>query len=375
MPDLDRDLLRKLAGWRTDGLPVSSLYLDVDGRRYPRRQDYLLRGTELCDRLRRQADGLPRRARDSICKDILRIQQFLEGLERRLTRGVALFSCSGAGLWEEVLVPRPVPDRAGVDDHPYVLRLEALIATYQSFCTVIVDREKARIFLARMGRIQEETSVFDEVPGQHAQGGWAQLNNHEHIEELVARHLKRVADVLLRYLKRRRFDHLILAGPEELLPQFERGLHDYVRRRIAMRTTLAMTAAPAEVLAKSLAVEEAVEAERERRLVDRLLAEAAAGRQAVTGLSRVIDALNDGRVDTLVVPFGASADGFRCDRCGRLSTGDGTCAVCGGTRERVPDVIESVVAMALRQSSRVEPLSFTGGNGRNGEPIGALLRF
>lgn len=383
MPELDRDLLRRLAEWRPEGFPVSSLYLDVDGRRYPRRQDYLVRGEELCDQLRRRAEGRPRPARNSICRDAGRMQEFLEGLERGMTRGVALFSSSGAGLWEQVLVPRPMPDRAGVDDHPYVLRLEALVETYESFCTVIVDREKARIFLAAMGRIQEESSLFDEVPGQHAQGGWAQLNNQEHIEEHVARHVRRVADVLLQFLKRTDFDHLILAGPEELLPQFERSLHDYLKRRIAKRVTLAMTASPAEVLQKSLAVEEAVEAERERRVVERVRAEAAAGRQAVTGLPKVIEALNDGRVDTLVVPFGAEAEGYRCTSCGRLAVADGTCNVCGGIRERLPDVIESAVAAALRQSSRVETLSFTAGNGRSGDGqngrdgdvIGALLRY
>jgi peptide subunit release factor 1 (eRF1) len=183
-----------------------------------------------------------------------------------------------------------------------------------------------------------------------------------------------VADVLLRYFKRTKFDHLILAGPEELLPQFERGLHDYLRRRVAMRTTLAMTATPTEVLKRSLAVEEAVEAERERRLVERLHAEAAAGRQAVEGLPGVMEALNEGRVHTLVVPFGTEAEGYRCTRCGRLATSDGTCAVCGGAMERVPDVIESAVTAALRQSSRVETLSFTAGNGQ-GELIGALLRY
>ncbi len=62
-----------------------------------------------------------------------------------------MFSASGLGLWEEVLLPRPVEDRAVVGSSPYVLPLEAAYETYESFCTVLVDREKARIFLSRMG--------------------------------------------------------------------------------------------------------------------------------------------------------------------------------------------------------------------------------
>src|SRR5437763_361477 len=82
---------------------------------------------------------------------------------RAHTRGVALFSSSKAGLWEAAELPRPTADLATVADQPYVLRLETLIETYESFCTVIVDRERARIFLATMGRIQEERDLFDEV--------------------------------------------------------------------------------------------------------------------------------------------------------------------------------------------------------------------
>src|SRR5207245_2033727 len=109
-------------------------------------------------------------------------------------------------------------------------------------------REKARIFLAKMGQIREVSDLFDDVPGQHEQGGWSQARYQRHIEEHVGRHLKRVAEVLLRFFKRRNFDHLILAGPEEILPQFEQALHDYLRQRVVARTTLAMTATPADVL-------------------------------------------------------------------------------------------------------------------------------
>src|SRR5207248_11590107 len=114
------------------------------------------------------------------------------------------------------------------------------------------------------------------------------------IENDVGRHLRHVADTLLRSFKRRRFDHLIVAGPDEVLPEFERHLHEYVRRRIVSRTTLPMTASIDDVLTRSLAVEEAIESERERRVLDRLHAEGAAGRHAVLGLDAVLEALNDG---------------------------------------------------------------------------------
>jgi len=375
LQEVDRESLRKLAEWRSNGTPVSSLYLDVDGRKYPRKQDYMIRAEQLCDHLRSQAEALDRDSKLSVGKDCQRMLEFLQNLERGPNRGVALFSCSGSELWEQVLAPRPMRDRAALDEHPNVIPLEALVETYERFCTVIVDREKARFFLARMGRIAEQTGVLDDVPGQHDQGGWSQGRYQRHIEDHVGRHLKHVADLLLALFKHGGFDHLILAGPEEIVPEFERSLHDYLKRRVVARTTLSMQANAAEVLERSLAVEEQVEAERERQTLEHVRAEAAAGRQGVIGLDRVLGALNDWRVETLVVPFGLSLAGKRCRECGRLATHGTHCATCGGTLEPVPDIAESAVAAALRQGSRVEILSMiTNGNGQEQE-VGALLRF
>jgi peptide chain release factor subunit 1 len=379
MTEIDQEFLRKLAGWSANGVPVSTLYLDVDGRRHPRRQDYVLRAEQLCHMLKQEAERQNRDAQGSVAKDTVQMLDFLRGLERGHTRGLAMFSSSRAGLWEQVLVPRPVRDRATVAPRPYVLPLEAVVETYEAFCTVLVDREKARIFLVRMGAIQERADVFDEVPGQHEQGGRSQARYSRHIEEMVARHLKHVADVMLRFFKRRGFDHLILAGPEEVLPEFERGLHDYLKRRIVARITLAMTASPQEVLERSLAAEDAVEAVRERKVAEHVAAEAAAGRHAVIGLPGVLGALNEGRVEILVAPIGLSGKGLECPRCGWLATegGPASCGSCGGRMDPVEDVVDSAVAAALRQSSHVETLPLTAGDaGTAGRlQVGALLRY
>jgi peptide chain release factor subunit 1 len=358
MPEIDREFLRKLAEWSANGIPVSSLYLNVDGRRYPRRQDYMVRAEQLCHELKRQAKDqrLDRQAVASVSQDADRMLEYLREMDRGSTRGLALFAASKADLWEPVAVPRPLNDRVTLGRHPYVIPLEALIETYESFCTVLVDRAKARIFIARMGQIQERTDILDEVPGWHDQGGWSQSRYQRHIEDHAAHHLKHVAEVLLRFYKVRKFDHLILAGPDELLPEFERDLHDYLKRRIAARVTLPVTASASEVLEKSLAVEEEIEKARERAVMNELAAKTSAGR-GVTGLGPVLHALSEGRVEALVVPFGLSAPGARCMQCGYLAPAGSVCAVCGGKLEPVPDVIESAVATAMRQSSRVEILS------------------
>jgi peptide chain release factor subunit 1 len=373
--DLDRSLLRKLAEWTPGDVPVTSVYLSVDGKVRPRRQDFELALDGLLRRVRDRAPELEDEPQRSVQEDAQAMERYVRGeFERGSNRGLAMFSAHGAGLWESVAVSRPVRDRATVGPHPDLLQLEALLEVYESFCTVLVDSEKARIFLAELGRTEERTELFDDVPGRHDQGGWSQTRYRRHIDEHRQKHFKRVADVLFRFYKRRRFDHLILGGPEEVVMEFEHELHDYLAKLVRARVSLPMTASAADVLERSLALEEDLERERESRTVVQLIADHAAGRRAVGGLGDTLAALYEGKVATLILAFDLQAPGYECPRCGLLAEKKGPCPVDGEPMRGVSDVVESAVAMALRQGARVETVTQDGGLRAMGG-IGALLRF
>jgi peptide chain release factor subunit 1 len=377
MAPLDRELLRKLAGWETDGLPVTSLYLDVDGRRWPRRGDYVRRAEDL---LHRACDESRPRDRDehrSVCGDVERMRSFVQDEFERTgpVRGLAMFSCSRAGLWEQASLTQAVRDRVVVSARPHLLPLEALLEMAETFSVALVDRERARIFVASLGEIDEVSHLLDDVPGKHDQGGWAQARLQRHIEDHVQRHLKHTAGTLLRLYQRRRFGHLVLAGPEETVSELERELHDYVRRTVLGRVSLAMAAPADEVLAAVVDLERELEATREREAVDRLTSEMTGGTgRAMAGLDDTLIALEAGRVEVLVVSPGLDASGVRCSRCGHLASGGDRCAVCGGPVTQVPDLVEEAIELALRQRCRVETVADEASlQGLGG--IGALLRF
>jgi len=367
-------VLRELARWDTGDVPVSSLYLNVDGRHYPREEDVRQRARKNLHRLREQSVWLPKVHGKSVVCDAGRMMSFLEDeFERRSTRGLALFACHEQGMWEEVRTARPLPDRATVGRQPYLLPLEAMLEAQRSLCAVIVDKEKARIFLSCRDVIEERTEVVDDVPGHHEQGGRAQARFQRHVDDHVGRHLRRVADVLLDMLRRGDFDHLIVAGPEQALTEFERLLHDWVARRIVGRTSLPITAVPGEVLERMLEIEERMESEKEARMLERLRAGAATGRGAVVGVPDTLRALGDGRVDTLVVPFDAGSPGVRCPECGLLDAERKRCPRCGVPTAPVIDLVDAAVAAALRQRATVETVSHALAD--DDGAMGALLRY
>lgn len=379
MAPVDRDRVRTLASWATDGLLVTSLYLDVDGRRWPRRGDFVRRAEDLLGEACDEARATDRQAYLSVCGDVRRMRSFVrDELDRRgVIRGLALFSCSGAGLWAAVPLSRPVRDRVTVGPRPNLLPLEAVLEMAETFCTALVDRERARIFLSSLGEIEEISHFLDDVPGRHDQGGWAQARLQRHIQDHVQRHLKHVAETLLRVYQRRPFDHLVLAGPEEAAAELERELHDYVRRRILARVSLAMAAPAEEVLARAAELERELEERRAREAVERLVSETSSGTgRAVAGMNDTLAALEANRVEVLVVAPDLQAGGVRCARCGHLSAGapGRPCELCGGPVLEVPDLVEEAVELALRERCRVETVagaaSLSGVGG-----VGALLRF
>ncbi|MGZ8626085.1 MAG: baeRF10 domain-containing protein [Actinomycetota bacterium] len=374
MSDLDHRLLRTLAARATHGAPITSVYLTVDGKRYPRRSDYEVRLDELLRSARAQASALGKDAARSVERDVAAMSEFVrDRLERDDTRGIALFSSHAEGLWETVLLPRPVRDRAVVAAEPDLRPLEALLETYRPTCVALVDFAKARVFVVELGRIEEVSDLADDVPNRHEQGGSAQMRMQRHVDDHRIKHLKHVADDLFALSRRRAFEHLVLAGPAEAHRELESALHDYLRQRIRASVTMPMTASRADVLARVLELDEEAEHERERAAAERLAQAAGSDDRGVLGLEATLEALANGRVAELMVSIDLSSAGSVCEACGRLSTAEGPCATCGGESRAVPDVVEAAVAAALRSGARVETVVGDGlaEMGR----IGALLRF
>ncbi|HEX6230716.1 MAG TPA: Vms1/Ankzf1 family peptidyl-tRNA hydrolase [Actinomycetota bacterium] len=375
MSDLDHTLLRKLAEWETAGVPITSVYVTVDGRRFPRKSDYEVRLDELLRRARSEAEPGGREALRSVERDVLAMSGFVrEEFDRGDTRGLGMFSSHDAGLWEVVGVPRPVRDRVTVSPTADLLPLEVLLETYRPTCAALVDHARARLFVVELGRIEGVAELSDEVPGRHDQGGWAQMRMQRHVDEHRTKHLKRVAEELFALWRRRRFEHLVLSGPADARSELESMLHDYLVRRVRARLSLPLTAGSGEVLRKVLAVEEDLEREREREVVRRLRRAAGANDHGVAGLEETLETLAAGRVAELVVALELSRSGAACTACGRLAPNGSTCPTCGADMVEVPDVVEAAVAQAFRLGCRVETvleaneLDALGG-------IGAVLRF
>lgn len=366
--------IRSLAGHRGNPV-VTSCYLDVDGRRYPRHVDYEVQLEHLLRQGRERSNGIGAEAARSVEADLERIAAWVRaGFDRSRVRGLAFFCCSAEGFFEVVESPRPVRNEIVLDHTPHVRQLESLAHQYERFAVVLVDRQRARLFRFELGELTEHTEVFDAVPRRHDQGGWSASNIQRHTDELAHKHLKHAAEVVFDEVQRNSVDHLILGGPNQVVSEFEALLHTYLKERVAARVSVSVTASPEEVRQAALEVESEVERHQEAALVARLRDGVGSGNGGVAGLEPTLRALVERRVDILLVSDGFEAPGWRCPSCRFMATFGRGCPVCGASMELVEDVVEQAVEEALANKCRVEIVRENADLDVLGR-IGALLRF
>ncbi|MEA2422768.1 MAG: hypothetical protein QOF55_1867, partial [Thermoleophilaceae bacterium] len=155
--------------------------------------------------------------------------------------------------------------------------------------------------------------------------------------------------------KRAPFDKLLLGGPGETLSDFEQKLHAYLRERVAGRVDVDVeNSSPDEVHAAVGPKIVEHEHRREREALDRLREGLSTGRRAAGGLEAVLEALNERRVETLLLVQGFETAGCTCPQCGLLWPLDGgVCPADGTALDCRSNVVESAVELALVQNADV----------------------
>ena len=378
MPVISESAIRDLAAFTGSAAPVTSLYLDVDGRRFVRPRDLEphLDGLLREARLRLSSNGWPKAAAVSVEADLSKIADYVRARRHRShIRGLAIFSCSAEGLWRVVELSTPVRNRVVVNHTPYVRELEAVVARHERFAVLLADRQRARLFQFELGELVDKTELLDELPRHEDEG--SDLSRDQvagHTAAATHRHLRRAAQVAFAVFREHGFDHLVLSAPADVLGPLERELHPYLRERIAARLTVPVAACEEEICQAALDVEADIERAREAVLVNRLRDALGSGRGAVAGLEKVLEALVARRVDTLLLSEGYEAPGWRCRACSFIAPLGPSCPVCASSMDQVDDVVEEAVEEALVQSCRVAICNGNADLDVLGQ-IGALLRY
>ena len=378
--DVTVETLRELAGMRADGETVLSTYLDLDPAQFATPPARASEIDSLLDQAHREIeDGERPHAELMALREALeRTREMLSprGSIVRGARALALFACEPLDLARTLRLPQPVARAAVVSDAPFIAPLVEQ-GPAGRLCVALIDERFARTLRGTAQHLREAISFGDPVHGRHEQGGWSQARYQRSVDESVSAHLRRVARVLYDLLRVSPYERLLIGCAEPLWPRVLAELHADVRARLteqrlsidvgdASIADVERAAAPTLAAVERAHVGARLAELRERHARDNGLAAA--------GLSAVLRALVERRVETLLYDAGIDADGVLCPRCGWMDLDGERCPVEGERLQRSRNIIEEAVQAAVRQSAEVLALRDRPELGPLGG-VAATLRF
>lgn len=353
--------LRELVQY-TASRPVLSVYLNTDPSQGNTETHKL--------RVRSMLKEIP------LPQDLEAIQRFLDHEYNWSGRGVAIFSCAAQNFLRSYSLAVPVRNLVHVGDRPSVKILADLMDNYGGYGVVLVDKQGARAFYFHLGTLVEQEGVVGEEVKQAKRGGAGSSmpgrrggpDVSRAVEEQVERNMKEAAGFAVRFFEAHHVRRVLIGGTEENTTLFRSHLPKTWQSLIVGTFAMSMTASHHEVQAKAMQIGMEAETRREAALIDRLVTSAAKGADGVVGLEASLAAVNEGRVQTLVIAEGYRKMGYRHKETGMLAThgGEGL--------EKVYDVVDQAVSAVLRHGGEVEVVHQIEALEKMGN-IGAVLRY
>jgi peptide chain release factor subunit 1 len=376
---LNWEQLRELAGFRAQQGCAVSVYVNLDPSEAPTPQAVDSRVNSLLDRAERELDerkgDLGRPEREALKGDLQRIRAwFQDGFDRAGARGLAVFAAGLDNFWNTLSTAEPVADDARIGGELYLAPLARLVGRSDATLAAFVSRERGDVYRLLADSLELISDETTEVPGRHDQGGWSQARYERHIDEIVERHWRRVAETLDECVRKLRGARVVLIGAEDMRSDFESVLSNEVKGAIVGWTNAEAHAEGAALLEAVRPVLDEWWRGREEAFLDRWREEAAKQGRAAAGWEETLEAASDGRVELLLFAEGSDRPAFQCPQCGRAQMTNGTCPLDGTTMVSREGGLDLALHQTLAHGGTVHVLR----DRRDLDPVGgvaALLRF
>ncbi len=318
---------------------------------------------------------------------IVRLSQDLRGSGMRGNgpRSKSVFACSAQGFWREYDLPAQLTGtQLLVNRHFHLKPLAQLLGAFPSLGIVLVDRHRARLFDLRLGELTERMDFFHPLTRRgrgDGFGGYDAGHAERRVADEARQHFKFIAEFLKDALgkgdkDKGMFENWILGCQDIHWSQFEPQLHPCAKQKLLGRFTAELAHVSNEEI-RSHAEKIFADAQERRcqEAVHETLNQARHNARGVTGLRRVLNSLELGEVQTLLVGQSYHSQAVECSGCGHLDAHlVSFCPVCGRQTREVVDVGEAILPWVIRHDIELfyvkdDPEFDKVGN------IAALLRF
>lgn len=290
----------------------------------------------------------------SFRQDCEKILFFLENRLVTKAHGVAIFACTGLGIFRVFQSIMPFKNSFSVNSIPHLKQLAYHFDENENALVVMTDKRSARIYNVEIGGfVFDEADMEHEVHRFHKQGGWAQMRYQRHIENQVLRHYKDVANVATELLDNNRYDNFILLGQHQEIKNLQKHLPKRINAKIIHIDSLDMRENVGHVLEKIIDDLSENESKKEVEIVKNLLEKAPT--QSATGMQDSLKLVSEGRADMLILPENKTQKGWKCGDCLYVEKDQkqAGCPYCGEDAIET-DLVEELVKYTLKNNGEVE---------------------
>jgi peptide chain release factor subunit 1 len=312
--------------------------------------------------------------------DLDRILEIAGNLRGNQARAMAIFACGAQKFWRSFDLPPRLPGSQLLVNRRFHLKpLAVLLGAQPRLCVAVVDRQRARLFDLRLDELKEREGFFRNLPRHGRSDGYAGYDaghSERRVADEALHHFKDVAGWLKEEQERGGFEKLIIGCQDTTWNEFEPHLHPYVKQRLLGHFPAEVsTVGHEEIREHANQILQQVQDRRRSALVKEVIGQAHRNGLGVTGLRRVLQSLELGEVQSLLIGEAFRAHAVECTGCGHLDAHMvRACAVCGRLTREIEDVCDPIIATAIQRDIELfyvkdDPAFDQVGN------IGALLRF
>jgi len=377
---MTRDEIRELAAFQADetkGACALSFYFQPDP---PQDRSHRREAIVAKDIVKQALKSTAASGKNgSLHADLDRVLDLATNL-RGNARGKAVFACSARNFWKEYELPPHLGATQIYLQPQFQLKpLAALLGAQPALCVVMIDRQRARFFDLRLDILREHGAIvhmLSRSASSYGYNGYEAGHAERRVSEEALQHFKAVSERLRADFERGAWERLIVGCHDVNWPEFESHLHPYVKQRLIGRFSADVASVSNEEIRDHAgALLNQWITERASTKVSEALEFAKSNGRGVAGLRRVLQALETGEVQTILLTENYSARAVQCPHCGHLDAHlIASCIACGRPTHELADVCDAIIPIAIRRNIELFYLKEHEGLDRAGN-IAALLRF
>ncbi|MGA1819827.1 MAG: Vms1/Ankzf1 family peptidyl-tRNA hydrolase [Thermoplasmatota archaeon] len=271
-------------------------------------------------------------------------------------KGRIIFACEPLGLLHVYRLGVAPERKMILDTSPFLLPLAKLRDDYADYAILLMDSKEAKLFSVRSNVLKVEGSDSISLMNKHKKGGMSQMRFNRLRRGAISNFISELVEDIKGLEEAPHLRGLVIAGPGEAKKQLLEELPPEIRHMVLGVEDVSIDTPLGDLLLIGERAALQDERSRERAGIKLLRSAIMRSEPSAYGAEQVRKALNEGRVNLLMILRDASIPGWICERCQNMKekvAPPRNCPYCGGPTSPV-DIVEELYELAQRTGADVE---------------------